>query len=140
MARNVSKININATPEKVWETLTIPAFVKLWQYGSDLQTTWEVGSSIRFITEWDGKTFEQWGKVLEYKQNEKLRYSLFAPRPGLEDKPENYFEMIYSLTAEKGQTKLEIIHVDNRANAIQQEEQGEENAILKMLKQIAESH
>ena len=65
---------------------------------------------------------------------------MFAPRPGLEDKPENYFEMIYSLTADNGQTKLEIIQEDNRPNSVQQDEQGEENPILKMLKQIAETN
>jgi hypothetical protein len=46
---------------------------------------------------------EQWGTVLEFTPTQKLSYSLFAPRPGLEDKPENYFEMIYSLTSENGQ-------------------------------------
>ena len=80
------------------DTLTKPALVKLWQYGSDLITNWEVGSIIRFRTEWEGKVFEQWGEVLEVKPPELLKYSLFAPRPGLEDKPENYFIMSYVLT------------------------------------------
>lgn len=140
MATNISRITINATPQKVWDTLTKPEFVKLWQYGSDLQTNWEIGGKIKFVTEWDGKTFEQWGTVLEFTPTKKLKYSLFAPRPGLEDKRENYFEMIYSLTADNGQTKLEIIQEDNRPNSVQEDEQGEENPILKMLKQIAETN
>jgi uncharacterized protein YndB with AHSA1/START domain len=140
MAANISKITIDATQQKVWDTLTRPEFVKLWQYGSDLQTNWEVGSKIKFVTEWDGKVFEQWGTVLEFTPTEKLRYSLFAPRPDLEDKPENYFEMIYSLTTDNGQTILQITQVDNRPNAVQEDEQGEENPILKSLKQIAEAN
>lgn len=140
MATNISKITINATLKKVWDTLTKAELVKLWQYGSDLQTNWEVGSKIKFVTEWEGKAFEQWGIVLEYTPTQKLRYSLFAPRPGIEDKPENYFEMIYSLTADNGQTKLEIIQEDNRPNAVQEGVQSEENPILKMLKQVAETH
>jgi uncharacterized protein YndB with AHSA1/START domain len=139
MATNISKITIHASPQKVWDTLTKPECVKLWQYGSDLQTNWKVGHKIRFVTEWEGKTFEQWGIVLEYTPPSKLRYSLFAPRPGLEDKTENYFEMIYSLSMDNGETKLEIIQEDNRPNAIQEAEQGEENPILKMLKKIAET-
>ena len=59
MAINISKITINATLKKVWDTLTKAELVKLWQYGSDLQTNWEVGSKIKFVTEWEGKTFEQ---------------------------------------------------------------------------------
>jgi hypothetical protein len=64
---------------------------------------------------------------------------LFAPRPGLEDKPENYFIMKYILTEEDGQTKLEIIQEDNRPNAVQEEPQGEKNPVLQSLKKIAET-
>jgi uncharacterized protein YndB with AHSA1/START domain len=139
MAINISRIMINAPLEKVWDTLTKSEFVKLWQYGSDLQTNWEVGSKIKFVTEWEGKIFEQWGTVLEFNPTTKLRYSLFAPRPNLKDSQENYFNMVYALTADGGQTKLEIIQEDNRLNAVQEEEQGEENSILKMFKQVAET-
>jgi uncharacterized protein YndB with AHSA1/START domain len=139
MAINVSIININASIKKVWKTVTEPEMVKLWQFGSDLITTWKVGSEIKFVTEWEGQIFEQWGKVLEVRENELLKYSLFAPRPDLEDKPENYFVMSYVLTEVNGNTKLEIIQEDNRPNAVQEEQQGEENPILKSLKNLAET-
>jgi len=106
MATNISTIKINATKQKVWDTLTKPALVRLWQYGSILQTSWKVGKSIKFRTEWEGKVFKQWGQVLEIQQNELIKYSLFAPRQDLEDKPENYFIMSYVLTDDNGQTKL----------------------------------
>ena len=140
MAKNISTIMINAPLQKVWDTVTKPELVKLWQYGSDLLTTWEIGSDIKFRTAWEDKVFEQWGKVLAVKPNELVKYSLFAPRPGLEDKPENYFIMNYVLTAQNGQTKLEIIQEDNRPNAVQEEPHGEENPILQSLKNIAETH
>lgn len=139
MATNISTIKINATKQRLWDTLTKPELVKLWQYGSDLLTTWEIGSDIKFRTEWDGKIFEQWGEVLEIKPAEFLKYNLFAPRPGLEDIPENYFIMKYVLTEENGETTLEIIQEDNRPNAIQEEPQGEENPILQSLKKVAET-
>jgi len=58
---------------------------------------------------WSNETFEEknlmststsriLGTVLEFTPYTSLRYSLFAPRPGMEDKPENYFTMSYSLT------------------------------------------
>ena len=65
---------------------------------------------------------------------------MFAPRPDLEDKPENYFVMSYLLIADNEQTKLEIIQNDNRPGAVQEEPQGEENPILQGLKQIAETN
>lgn len=140
MATNISTIRINAPLQKVWDILTKPEFVKQWQYGSELLTDWKVGSDIRFKTEWEGKIFEQWGKVLEIQQNKLIKYSLFAPRPDLEDKPENYFVMSYLLIADNEQTKLEIIQNDNRPGAVQEEPQGEENPILQGLKQIAETN
>jgi uncharacterized protein YndB with AHSA1/START domain len=139
MPKNISTIVIKAPVQKVWNALTKPELVKQWQYGSDLITDWRVGNGIRFRTEWEGKVFEQWGKVLEIRPNELLRYSLFAPRPDLEDRPGNYFTMSYVLTTENGETKIEIIQEDNRPGAVQEEPQGEENPVLQSLKKIAET-
>jgi len=66
-AINISTILIKAPVQKVWDALTKPELVKLWQYGSDLITDWKVGNDIRFRTEWEDKVFEQWGKVLEVR-------------------------------------------------------------------------
>ncbi|MEO8232303.1 MAG: SRPBCC family protein [Ignavibacteriota bacterium] len=140
MATNISTITIKAPIQKVWDIITKPEAVKKWQFGSDLTTDWKIGSDIKFSTVWEGVTYLQWGKVLDVKQNELVNYSLFAPRPGLKNKPENYFEMSYVLTAVNGQTKLEIIQEDNRPGAVQEEPQGEENPILKSLKDLAENN
>jgi uncharacterized protein YndB with AHSA1/START domain len=138
MASNRSVVNINAPLQKVWDALTKPELVKQWQYGSKLITDWKPGSSIRFVTEWDGKVFEQWGTLVEVIPMKSIQYSLFAPRPGLEDKPENYFLMNYKLTQQDSGVLLEIIQQDDRAGAVQAEAQGEENPVLKMLKEVAE--
>jgi len=139
MATNISTIRINASIQRVWDCITKAGLVKRWQYGSDLETSWEAGSGIRFSTQWGDQVFEQWGKVLETRPNALVKYSLFAPAPGREDKPENYFIMSYVLTEESGLTKLEIIQEDNRPDAVQEEPQGEENPVLKALKELAEA-
>lgn len=138
MATNISILQLNAPIHKVWEALTKPDLVKQWQFGSELITDWNVGSAIRFRTEWDSKVFEQWGHVQEVTPHSKIVYSLFAPRPGLEDKPENYFLMTYQLSEMNGSVKLEIIQEDNRAGAKQDEVQGEENPVLLGLKVLIE--
>lgn len=139
MATNISTILVNAPIEKVWETLTKPEFIKKWQFGSDLITDWTVGNDIKFRTEWQGKVFEQWGKVLEVFPYRIIKYSLFAPRPDLEDIPENYFIMSYVLTEEEGQIRIKIIQEDNRPGAKQEQPQGEENPILSGLKSLIEN-
>ncbi|MCJ7758455.1 MAG: SRPBCC domain-containing protein [Gillisia sp.] len=140
MATNISKLTINASPNEVWNAITKPAIIKKWQYGSELTTDWKVGGKIHFKSEWEGKIFEQWGTVLEFEPKKRLRYNLFAPRPDLEDKPENYFEMEYKLTENKNSTELQIVQKDNRKGAKQEEEQGEENPVLKNLKSIIETN
>jgi len=138
MATNISRLKIKASTEKVWDAITNPEKVKSWQYGSELTTDWKVGHEIRFKSEWEGQIFLQWGTVLEFKPNENLKYDLFAPRPDLEDKPEHYFEMEYQLTEKGNGTELKIIQKDNRPGAKQEAEQGEENPVLKMLKELIE--
>lgn len=67
---------------------------------------------------------------------------MFAPRPGLEDKPENYFIMKYILKEHGDGTELEIIQEDNRDiereddNAQGTEEA--ENSVLTELRKVAE--
>ena len=142
MHTSISRIKINAPIPKVWEAITNPEMVKLWQYGSILTTTWETGSSIRFSTEWNGQVFEQWGSVIEFSPNSTLKYSLFAPRPGIIDSPENYFFMTYHLDFIQGETTLSIIQDDPRPQTQsegQQEDKEEgENPILLGLKALIE--
>jgi len=139
MATNITTVFLNAPIEKVWNTLTQPELVKQWQYGSDLITNWKTGSEIRFRNEWEGQVFEQWGTILEVIPNQKVKYSLFFPRPELEDKPENYFIMSYVLSEENNKVKLEIIQEDNRPGAVQEEPKGEESPIIQILKNVIES-
>lgn len=97
MTTTLSEITIAATPAQVWPWLVEPDRVKQWQYGSQLITDWTPGSSIRFRNEWEGHVFEQWGTVLEVLPQSIIRYTLFFPRPGLEETPENTFTMAYRL-------------------------------------------
>jgi uncharacterized protein YndB with AHSA1/START domain len=137
-----SSVIIKTIKSKVWKAITDPDFVKQWQYGSQLFTDWKVGSSIVFRTEWEGQIFEQHGKILEIQENEYVIYDLFAPRPGLEDKPENYFIMKYILKEHGNETELEIVQEDNRNVEGQddstQETEEAENSILNELRKVAE--
>lgn len=137
MATNISKLKINASPEKDWEALTKPEIVKKWPYGSELTTDWKIGNKINFKNVWKNNIFEQYGAILEFNPCRNLKYNLFFPRPDLEDKSENYFEMEYILTKKNG-TELQIIQKDHRKDTKQEEEQGEENPVLKTLKSIIE--
>jgi uncharacterized protein YndB with AHSA1/START domain len=141
MSTHTSRIMIHAPANRVWDAITKPELVKQWQYGSDLLTDWQVGSDIRFHSEWEGKVFEQWGKVLDVVPYKLIRYTLFAPRPGLEDKPENYFVMSYVLNEEGNNTLLAIEQNDNRPETgVQESHDDDGQSVLSALKSIAEAY
>ncbi|MBN8217916.1 MAG: hypothetical protein J0L75_14835 [Spirochaetes bacterium] len=78
--------------------------------------------------------------MLEFNPFKSLSYTLFAPRPDLIDKPENYFTMKNCLTDDSGTTALEIFQEDGRPGAVQEPTQGEENPILAWLKNFIEEN
>jgi uncharacterized protein YndB with AHSA1/START domain len=137
MATNTSSIIINASTQKVFDALTNPELVKLWQFGRVVTTDWKTGSEIKFKTEGGGKVLEQWGTVLEIRTNELIKYNLFTPTPNLEDKTENYCITSYVLTKDEEQTRLELVQEDNRPNAFAP---GTLAPILVSLKKIAETN
>jgi uncharacterized protein YndB with AHSA1/START domain len=140
MNTTTSQITINAPAKDVWAALTEPELVKQWQYGSDLITDWNVGSPIKFHSEFGDQVFDQWGNVLTFEPYERIAYSLFAHRSGLEDKQENYFTMEYLLTETGGQTTLAIKQEDPRAQATANSDEDDSgNAVLEGLKKLIET-
>lgn len=134
-----STIKIHAPAKKVWLALASPALVKQWQYGSDLLTTWEVGTAIAFRNEWNGQVFEQKGTVLEFSPESRLKYSLFFPRPGLQDIPENYFFMTYELAESDGTTAFLVRQEDPRASSPGESSGGDGGPdVLSDLKELVE--
>ena len=139
MRVSTSTVTINAPRDVVWVVVTLPEYVRQWQYNSELTTDWTVGQPIRFSAEWQGQTFEQWGTVLDFDEPSRLRYSLFAPRPGLADVPENYFTMTYELTDVDDGTLVTFIQEDPREPGDGEVETDDDNPVLRALRDVAES-
>jgi uncharacterized protein YndB with AHSA1/START domain len=132
-------VKIIAPKRKVWLALTVPDLVKQWQYGSDLLTTWEVGTPIVFRNEWNGQVFEQKGNVLEFVPESRLKYTLFFPHADLQDVPENYFFMTYELTESEGVTSLLVRQEDPRPSPPNESTGGDEGPdVLSQLKELVE--
>ena len=131
---------IRAPAKKVWPALTRPDLVKQWQYGSDVLTTWEVGTPVVFRNEWNGNVFEQCGTVLEFAPESRVKYSLFVPRPDLQDIPEHRFFMTYELTESDGVTSL-LVRQDDPRPSLPDESSIENDGpdVLTLLKELVES-
>jgi uncharacterized protein YndB with AHSA1/START domain len=99
---------INASPDKVWEALTNPLIVKQYFFNSDLVTDWVVGEAIFWRGNFDGKSYEDKGKVLEYEHNAHLSYSYLSSWSGKPDLEENYLRVSYQVEALAEGTRLTI--------------------------------
>jgi uncharacterized protein YndB with AHSA1/START domain len=102
------KTIINAPKEKVWDALTNPDIIKQYFFGTELITSWEIGSEIIFQGSWEGQSYRDKGTILEYIKDEKLAYSYLSNWSGKEDLPENYLWVSYEVKEISGDTELTI--------------------------------
>ncbi len=117
MGVTTTRLDLAATPERVFAALTEPDLVRAWQYGSALETDWTPGSALRFTSEWRGQGFEQWGTIVAFVPPRLVVYTLFTPRGDLEDRPEHRFTMTYELDDIPGGTRLTVRQDDPRPGA-----------------------
>ena len=132
-------IAINAPTTKVWEALVTPQLIKRYLFGTEVTTDWQVGSPITYKGVWEGKAYEDKGKVLEVEPNKLLVSTFWSSLAGLPDAPENYKTVRYDLSAEGKGTMLTITQDNNET----QDEAGnsEQNwkAVLAEMKKVIEA-
>lgn len=88
---------IDAAPTKVWETATKKTGVMFM--GADVETDWKEGHPITFKGKWQGKSFEDKGKVETVEEGRRLAFTHFSPASGKQDVPENYNLVSIELTS-----------------------------------------
>jgi uncharacterized protein YndB with AHSA1/START domain len=101
-------IDIAAPAEYVWKALITPALIKKYLFGTDASSDWKVGSDIRFHGEWQGKAYEDKGKIIAIQPGKLLHHTYWSSIGGTEDKPENYVNVRYTLERNNDHTKLTI--------------------------------
>jgi uncharacterized protein YndB with AHSA1/START domain len=101
-------IDIKAPVAEVWKGLTDPEIVKQYFFGTNVKSDWQVGSPITFSGEWEGKTYEDKGTILEITPGWYVKYSYWSSMSGTEDKPENYADVTYALSEKDGVTAIAV--------------------------------
>jgi uncharacterized protein YndB with AHSA1/START domain len=108
-----ASIQIQATNAKVWEALTQPELIRQYLFGTEVTTDWQVGSPIRYKGVWQGKAYEDKGKVLQLEPGKLIVSSFWSSLEGEADIPENYKIVRYELLDEGGGTRLTIVQDNN---------------------------
>ena len=60
-----TSITINSSLSKVWDALVNPDMIREYFFGTEAESTWEVGSPVIFAGTWEGKAYEDKGIVLK---------------------------------------------------------------------------
>ncbi|TMD96387.1 MAG: hypothetical protein E6I72_09515, partial [Chloroflexi bacterium] len=81
----ITSVTIDASRADVWDALTNPAKVKQYMHGTEMSSDWKEGSPIHWRGEWNGKAYEDKGKILEVKPQRLLRYTHWSSMGGSED-------------------------------------------------------
>jgi uncharacterized protein YndB with AHSA1/START domain len=106
-------ININASVSQVWDALTKPDLIKQYLFGTEVTTNWKVGSPITYKGVWEGKAYEDKGKVLQNEPGKLLVSTFWSSLSGKPDVPENYQTVRYELSSEGNETRVTIIQDNN---------------------------
>jgi uncharacterized protein YndB with AHSA1/START domain len=103
-----TSIVIHAPVAKVWEALTEPELIKQYLFGTEAISDWKVGSSIAYKGVWEGKSYEDKGRILQLVPERLLQSTYWSSMGGLEDKPENYATVTYELEPRDNNTQLTV--------------------------------
>ncbi|MES1219395.1 MAG: SRPBCC family protein [Bacteroidota bacterium] len=132
-------VKINTDKEKVWDALTNSEKIKQYFFGTNAISDWKKGSSLKFTGEWEGKTYEDKGTILDTEPGKLFRYTYWSSMGKLEDKPENYATVTYELVQTDNETTLTVTQ-NNIANEESREHSEQNwNYILGEMKKLLES-
>lgn len=131
-------ITVHKDAASVWNALTDPAIIQRYFFGTKTFTDWRKGSPIVFRGEWEGKTYEDNGTILDIRPGKRIQYSYWSSMSGTPDIPENYATITYELNDAGPSTELTIMQ-QGIATA-EQKEHSEKNwtMVMEALKKIVE--
>jgi uncharacterized protein YndB with AHSA1/START domain len=134
-----STITIAAPRERVWAVLTDPDAAREFMFGTDLETDWTVGSPIRWRGVWEGKSYEDYGVILEFEPGRRLVNTHFSPLSGEDDVPENHHTLTWTLEETGGATVLTLSQDNNATPEAAAHSKGMWDSLVAKVKEIAEA-
>jgi uncharacterized protein YndB with AHSA1/START domain len=134
-----STTTINAPASKVWEALTKPDLIKRYLFGTEVTTDWKVGSPITYKGEWEGKSYEDKGKIIKFDPEKSLVSTHWSPLSGVPDIPENYHTVTYQLSEKDGRTEVTILQDNNATEDEKAHSEQNWRTVLEGMKKLLES-
>ena len=125
-----AEAEIHAPRSKVWRALTDPEQIQKYMLKPGSRITWK--------GEYEGKTYEDKGEVLEVVQDRRLKVTHFSPLSGKEDAPENYHTLVYELKENDGKTHVSLSQDNNPSDEAAEHSRANWEKMLSALKEVVE--
>lgn len=141
MSQNLSlekSIHINVPASRVWQGLTDPELIRIYFFGTETHSDWKEGSPLIYTGTWEGQEYVDKGTILEARPGKILRHTYLSSFSGLEDKPENYAELTYTLHEENGGTLLQVKQDNIRDEQTREHSSQNWDKVLSDLKELLE--
>ena len=135
----VSVASLKASPQRVWKALTDPREIKEYLFGTNTATDWKPGSAITYSGEYEGKLYEDKGIIVDVRENELLHTTYFSSMSGLEDKAENYANVIYKITPSDEGVILVIVQDNCKDEESRDHSENNWQGVLQSFKRLVES-
>jgi uncharacterized protein YndB with AHSA1/START domain len=133
-----AKTTINAPVSKVWQALVNPEIIKQYLFDTEVISDWKVGSPIIYKGEWEGKPFEDKGKILEIEPEKLLKSTHWSPLSGVPDTPENYHTVTYTLSDKGDRTDVTITQDNNASEEEKAHSEKNWQTVLEGMKKLFE--
>lgn len=132
-------IDIDAPAKAVWQTLTDPAKIAQWLFGTKTTCDWKKGSPITYTGEWQGKQYVDKGTILEIAEPHLLVMDYWSSFAGIPDIPENYQKITYRLDEAAGRTRLTVVQENHRSEEARAQSEGHWQQALVLLRRVSEN-
>jgi len=133
-----ASITVNASVTTVWDALTNPETIKQYMFGTEVVSNWKEGGTIVWKGVWQGKAYEDTGKILKIEIGRMLRYSHFSPLSGQPDLPENYHVVTIELSGDGQNTTISLSQDNNETEEAREHSEKNWRMMLDGLKKVLE--
>lgn len=108
-------------------------------FGADVITDWKVGSPIVWKGAFEGKEYEDKGRILKFEPEKVLRMTHYSPLSGEKDIPENYHTLTIELSKQnENATRVELTQDNNPSEEAREHSEKNWQGMLEGLKAVVE--
>ena len=112
--------------------------IKQYLFGTEAISNWKVGDSITSRGTWEGKSYEDKGKILQLIPERIFQSTYWSSMSGTEDKPENYATVTYEIESRSNDTLLTVLQDNNVSKEASEHSEKNWGMVLETMKKIIE--